>query len=325
MPTLNDISKELNISVATVSRVLSNDSTLNVPPSTRQNIFDCATRLGYIAKISKNKPIIMIYHCIALSENDYLDPFYMELLQSVIQKCEEQKITTFIHRRGEIPPSTVNINGIIAIGSYNTQEIQFLSKYSKNITFLNSFPSIEKYDSIVVDDEQSIEVMVNKVVNSGAKKIAFIGGDEFVPGEKLPKLNRRKNHFNYYASLLSLDYDVYIGEYSYESGYNITKTILDKSLLPDAILCASDVIADGVLDCLDDNSVAIPSQIQLIGFNDDQFASSTNKRLTSVHIHKNHMALFAVENILNRIKSPSSIHTRTVLPTTLIERDTTLN
>lgn len=323
MPTLNDISKELNISVATISRVLNNDSTLHVNNTTRTKILNYATKVGYITKISKNKPIIMIYHCISLSDNDYLDPFYKELLECVIERCKEENISTFIHRRGEIPQSTINVNGIIAIGTYNTNEIKLLSKFSSNITFLNSFPSVDKYDSIVVDDEQAIELMVDKIIETQAESVTFIGGEEFVPDEKLPKINRRKNHFTYYASLCNLTFDTQIGEYTAASGYNITQNLINDKNLPDAILCASDAIAKGVLDCLEHNLIPVPDKVQVIGFNDDKFILSIEKKLSSIHIHKNHMALFAVENILNRIKLPTSIHTRLVLPTTLIDRDTT--
>lgn len=323
MPTLNDISKELNISVTTISRVLNNDTSLNVSLKTRKTIVDYATKVGYISKVSKNKPIIMIYHCISLSDNDYLDPFYIELLEAVVNECKKQNINTFIHRRGEIPQTTVNINGIIAIGTYNNKEIKLLSKYSSNITFLNSFPNIKNYDSIVVDDEQSIEEMIDKVVSTGATNISFIGGEEFAPDENIPKLNRRRNHFSYYCSLLNLENNLYIGEYSYESGYQIAQSILKNKTLPDAILCASDIIAKGVLTCLENHSISLPNDVQLIGFNDDKFTSALETRLSSMHIHKNHMAMFAVENILNRINCPSSIHKRIMLPTTLIERDTT--
>lgn len=322
MPTLTQLAKDLGVSTSTISRVLNNDSTLNITETTRNNIIKYANEVGYISKISKSKPIIMLYHCNPTQKDDEIDPFFNEIKESVIKICSEEGIALHIYRRGEIPSTTANINGIIAIGTYNKSEISLLKSYSANITFINSFPDLKHYDSVVVDDDQAIEDMVDFVVKSAAQSITFIGGDEFAPDEVVPRLNRRKNHFEYYMQNSNIQTNILIGEYTYESGYKLASDLLQDKL-PDAILCASDSIAHGVLDCLIDNDINVPSDVQIIGFNDDLFASQLEVKLTTMRVHKNHMAMYAIENLLNRIKSPSSIHTRTVLPATMMIRDTT--
>lgn len=321
MPTLTQLSKDLGVSTSTISRTLNNDSTLNISDSTRRKIIKHAHDIGYISKISKSKPILMLYHCNQSTAEDIIDPFFNEIKEAVINICEQENITLHIYRRGEIPNTTTNINGIIAIGTYNKTEIDLLQTYSTNITFINSFPDLKQFDSVVVDDDQAIEDMVDYLITKDAKNITFIGGDEFAPDEQEPRLNRRKNHFEYYINKVHIDNKVLIGDYTSESGYNLASSLL--SNLPDAIVCASDSIAHGVLNCLIDNKVSIPDQVQIIGFNDDKFISELELKITSMRVHKTHMAMYAIENLLNRIKSPSTIHTRTVLPATLIKRDTT--
>lgn len=321
MPTLTQLSKDLGVSTSTISRALNNDSTLNISESTRKKIITHANKVGYISKISKSKPILMLYHCNPTLVADINDPFFNEIKDSVIKICSEENITLHIYRRGEIPNTTTNINGIIAIGTYNKSEINLLQTYSNNITFINSFPDLKHYDSVVVDDDQAIEDMIDYLITKEAKKISFIGGNEYAPDEAEPRLNRRKNHFEYYISKLKIDNDVLIGDYTYESGYNLASSLL--SNLPDAIVCASDSIAHGVLTCLIDSNIKVPEQVQIIGFNDDKFISELDLKITSMRVHKTHMAMYAIENLLNRIKSPSTIHTRTVLPATLIARETT--
>lgn len=321
MLTLTELSKQLGVSTSTISRVLNNDSTLKISKETRDNIISYANEIGYISKISKSKPILMLYYCNQSNIEDNIDPFFNEIKEAVINICSSENITLHIYRRGEIPSTTANINGIIAIGTYNQDEIKLLEKYSSNITFINSFPDLKFYDSVVVDDAQAIEDMVNFFVASDANKIYFIGGNEFAPHESVPRLNRRATHFSYYAALLNINHQIYIDSYTYESGYNITTTLLDD--LPDAIICASDSIAHGVLDCLIEHGISIPNSVQIIGFNDDSFIQKLDLKLSSMRVHKNHMAMYAIENLLNRIKVPSSIHTRTVLPATFVERDST--
>lgn len=323
MPTLTQLSKDLEVSTSTISRVLNNDSSLSISESTRKKIINYANEIGYISKISKSKPILMLYHCNPTSSADKSDPFFSEIKEAVINICKQENITLHIYRRGEIPNTTVNINGIIAIGTYNQNEINLLKEYSNNINFINSFPDLKFYDSIVVDDDQAIEDMVDFLLERNASDICFIGGNEYAPGEKEPRLNRRMNHFEYYSTKLKLNSQILIGDYTTESGYKLATTLLPK--LPDAILCASDSIALGVLKCMQDNDISVPIDIQVTGFNDDRFAAQEDIGLTTMRVHKTHMAMYAIENLLNRIKSPSTIHTRTVLPATLIERNTTNN
>lgn len=322
MPTLTQLSNELGVSVSTISRVLNNDSTLVISGDTRKKIITYAKEIGYINKISKSKPILMLYHCNPTDIDDINDPFFNEIKTATIELCKEQKITLHIYRRGEIPATTANINGIIAIGTFNIQEIDLLKKYSHNITFINSFPDLKEHDSIVVDDAQAVEDVVDFFLQKSITKIDFIGGEEFAPNETTPRLNRRKNHFEYYSCKLHIDANIYIGGYSYTSGYNLTKQLLTDHI-PQAIICASDSIAQGALEYLNDNGYNVPNDIQIVGFNDDEFASTLSPSLSTMRVHKTHMAMYAIENLLNRIKSPSSIHTRTVLPATLIVREST--
>lgn len=321
MLTLTQLSKDLEVSTTTISRVLNNDSSLSIPEKTRKKIIDYANETGYITKISKSKPIIMLYHCNPTTTADKSDPFFSEIREAIIDICKDENINLHIYRRGEIPNTTVNINGIIAIGTYNKDEINLLESYSNNITFINSFPDLKQFDSIVVDDDQAIEDMVDFFLNQNINNLYFIGGNEYAPGETIPRLNRRKNHFEYYTTKMNIESKILIGEYTTDSGYNLAKTLLND--LPEAILCASDSIAFGVLKCLKDNNISIPSDIQVLGFNDDKFAEDDDIKLTTMRVHKTHMALYAIENLLNRIKSPSTIHRRTVLPATLIERSST--
>lgn len=47
MATIKDIAEQLDISIATVSRVLSKDSSMSVSEETRKKIFQTADQLGY--------------------------------------------------------------------------------------------------------------------------------------------------------------------------------------------------------------------------------------------------------------------------------------
>lgn len=324
MPTLTELSKELGVSTSTISRVLNNDETLSISSDTRNRIVKYATEVGYISKISKSKPNILLYYCNENEQKDLEDPFFQEIKEAVFNYCNQFSINLLYYRRGQIPSTTVNINGVIAIGTYSDNEIELLTNYSSNITFINSFTDLSMFDSIVVDDQQTIEFLVNSFVQNEQSSIDFIGGDEFVPYENKPKFNRRLHHFRYYTTHLGLaNCGSYVGEYSYSSGYQIASKLIATSRFNPAIICASDSIANGVLNAFLDNGFKVPEDVQIVGINDDRFCVDARVPISSMRVHKHHLARFAIENVLTNIQKPTSMHKRIVLPTTFKSRETT--
>ena len=73
MATIKDIALKAGVSSASVSRILNNDATLNVPQETRQRVFDAAKELGYEKKKKKE-------------EKEKIDP----KLEAVYHDLEEQ-------------------------------------------------------------------------------------------------------------------------------------------------------------------------------------------------------------------------------------------
>ena len=57
MATIRDVAKKANVSVATVSRVLNNDTTLSTSLETKQKIFAAAKELNYVKKNRESKNV----------------------------------------------------------------------------------------------------------------------------------------------------------------------------------------------------------------------------------------------------------------------------
>lgn len=55
MATIKDIAEKAGVSIATVSRVLNYDETLNVQDETRKRIFEVAEQLDYQVRIRKRE------------------------------------------------------------------------------------------------------------------------------------------------------------------------------------------------------------------------------------------------------------------------------
>ena len=95
MATIKDIAKGAGVSIATVSRVLNLDETLNVSEETRKKVMEIAEELNYVpVKERKNKiknyTIGIVYWYTEIQELN--DPYFLSIRMSVEKKCNEEKI-----------------------------------------------------------------------------------------------------------------------------------------------------------------------------------------------------------------------------------------
>ena len=73
-------------------------------------------------------------------------------------------------------------------------------------------------------------------------------------------------------------------EFNADSGYELTRELLNEHPDVDSIFCATDTIALGVIEYIRDVGKKIPEDIQVIGFGDSKIARVLTPRLTTVHL-----------------------------------------
>ena len=108
-------------------------------------------------------------------------------------------------------------------------------------------------------------------------------------------------------------------EYSYEWGRNASRYLLEQRSPPDAIFCASDLIALGALDCARaEFALRVPEDVAIIGFDDIEASGWLGYQLTTVRqpvdlMLKETLAIVTGERQAKQL----------TLPVTLISRATT--
>ena len=95
MATIKDIASIVGVSIATVSRVLNLDETLNVSDETRKRVLEVAEELNYITiKERKNKGktynVGIVYWYTDIQEIN--DPYFLSIRMAVERKCSEEEV-----------------------------------------------------------------------------------------------------------------------------------------------------------------------------------------------------------------------------------------
>ena len=147
MATLKEIAERTGYSPATISRILSGDQTLSVTEDARRAVLEAAGKLNYNETRSRRgrnpKTVLRVGLADMLTPAQQLDdPYYLYLSNYVKQGCLEKRYAlTSLERRNDlfVAPSGEDLNGIIAVGSFTTKQIESLAAISPNIVFRFEF------------------------------------------------------------------------------------------------------------------------------------------------------------------------------------------
>jgi LacI family transcriptional regulator len=112
------------------------------------------------------------------------------------------------------------------------------------------------------------------------------------------------------------------GIFSVRSGEQAGSDLLarHRSALPDAVVCANDQMAIGVLRALTAAGVRVPAEVAVVGFDDVYPASLFDPPLSTVHQPMRALGEQACARLLDRIGEPALQPTVDLLPTELVLR-----
>ncbi len=117
---------------------------------------------------------------------------------------------------------------------------------------------------------------------------------------------------------------IFSGEFSVDSGYQMTKKLLSLSPRPTAMFASNNFIAIGALKALRDAQVSVPDEISVVGFDDLPLAIVVDPFLTVADQPAYDMGQRATQRLLETIDGEliDSVQ-EIVLPVSIIERKST--
>lgn len=332
MATLKEIADKVGVSLATVSRVLNNDSRILVADETKEQIFKVADELNYkTVKQRKNKNIAKKIVTIGIVEmydvvKQLQDPYYLLLRNIVEKKSFENDIKLVrLFKKGNDYDllEAVELQGIIAIGKFTSEEVEKLSNRTENIVFIDSAPNDELYDSVKVNYKLGVKQGLEYFIKLGHKDIGFIGEKYTLGDNKLPSFDDRLKYFYEYMNGNNLLKEEYIinSDMTAEGGHRAIINYIDsKKEMPTAFFTANDAIASGVIKGLYERNIKVPKDISIIGFNDTIISQYTNPPLTAIRGHIEYLGEVAVNLMLEKIKGRNYAK-KVIIPSEFILRD----
>ncbi len=327
--TIKLIAKKANVSIATVSRALNNDT--RVVEDTRNNILRIANELNYQPNLLARNFVKKTSYAIGLILPDISDEFFTDIIRGVDEVTYKNGYYTMVassHKHRSLSDSisafaqTGLVGGIIILMSNVTDELtRILEKTKIPVVIIGGDENKSKFDSVTIDNYQgafsATEYLIKK---KKFKKIAHITG----PIENYDAYLRKKGFLDACKKNgININKSFIIeGNYTIDSGYHGFIQLYGLQEKPEAIFAANDMMALGCYDAANYFNVKIPDDIALIGFDDIFISKYINPGLTTVRVQISEVGKASAELVIEKLKNSNGKSPVLIkIPTKLIIRN----
>lgn len=284
-----EIANLLGVNVSTVSRALRGLE--GVSQELRQEILALAKEKGYrpnpfavslrydttrtIGIIVPDVSFNHYAHIVKRIEAEARNEGYMCIITDSDDKYETEKncLDLLVN---------MHVEGIIICHSQETNDFSHILKAKKTHIPIVLFDRAADIDvsSVIINDADSARQVTNALVDSGAKRIAFLGGPN-----KMKQTSERKH--GYLETLRERNIPIrkelvkcnYI---SYNSGLTDTFELLDLPEPPDAIIASHGMLATSALKAIESRGLRIPDDVALVGYMSDWVSDVSRPRISFV-------------------------------------------
>lgn len=331
-PTSFDIAHLAGVSQSTVSRALRNSSLVN--EETRLRVQEIAKELNY--KVDKNASnlrsqqsatIALLLFEDPTSDESMINPFFLSMLGSITRACSNrgydllvsfQQMDNDWHSDFE---DTNKADGIILLGYGDYQDYkEKLDRLIEQETHFVRWGADAKDKNIVsvgCNNFHGGYQVTEHVIKNGRQSFAFLGQ----ASNHAPEFfERYKGHCQALAdhklnAVKTLQLDAISTE---ESGYQATCQLIESGEKFDAILGASDLIAVGAIQALDEHNIRVPEDVAVVGFDDIPMSAFTSPPITTAKQNTMLAGDLLVDSLVKLINNEEV--STLLMPTSLVVR-----
>lgn len=330
--TIKDLATQTGYSVGTISRVLNNQP--NVSKKAREVILRAAAeadfRLNTNAKQLKQQQGNSILVVVKGTNNEMFAEL-VEAIQSHFSQLTYPLIVDYIDEDGNEVARAVQLcaekkpRGIFFLGGNQQNFREYFSKIDVPCVLVSNsaaelhFPNLS---SVYTDDYSASKDAMDTLIGLGHRKIAIIGGK--YDGSDTSRLRYNGCLDSMRSNAVEFDeaQDYVGGRFSYQSGYNGTRKLLQNGRKFTALFAVADVMAIGAIRALQDHGLRVPEDVSVMGYDGLPLGGYMVPRLSTVNQSVLLMAQRGVEILLDVIEKGSSACHNTV-SYSIVQREST--
>lgn len=328
--TLKDIASELNVSIVTVSKALSDKE--GVGDELREKIKQVAVKLGYQGIVSHkngkdqkncNVGIIVAEQFVRKDAS-----FYLKIYQCVVKELAKRgyygilEIVTPHAESQCIVPNIIadkKVNGIIIIGQLCDAYIEMVQSSSIPFLFMDYYDPHKDVDAVVFDNLYGMYLLTDYLISEGHKNIGYVGNVLATPSILDRYLGFCRALIKHQIPLVN----EWLIDDRDENG-DFIEFVLPKEM-PTAFVCNCDETAYLLTSTLTKLGYRLPEEISVVGFDNYIYAELSTPKLTTVEVDIDVMSVTAAESIIRKITDKGFRLGRKEIHGKIVVRDSVMN
>jgi DNA-binding LacI/PurR family transcriptional regulator len=306
--TSYDVAELAGVSQSAVSRVFQDGASAS--SDMRDRVLSAANKLGYRPNAIARGLITQRSNMVAVVISRQTNLYYPEVLVQITQRFSEHGIRVLLfalEHEGDIDSVLdqilqYQVDGVVTAAILSSEQLDTVENAGIPVIFYNRTLPEKLVNSVRCDQEEGERWLVSELVGAGHKRFAIVSG----PEDSSVSTERTRGAITKLRELNIKDVLVVRGDYGYASGRAAFAEILQSMEgLPDAVVCANDVMAIG---CVDEarvvNCLRVPEDISIVGFDGVGPARYAAYNLSTVRQPVGRMSEAAVSMLIERIENP---------------------
>lgn len=286
--SLKDVAARAEVSPGTVSNYLNHPD--KVAPTTAVRIAHAIRDLDFVANGAASVLRRGASTTIAHLTIELGNPFFAAVAAGIESRAEESGYTVLVANSGGSESreekylrvfEAQRVRGLL-ISSADPVEKRARRLIDRGfpVVLLDQTSSRSKFSSVIVDDEFGGQLATQHLLESGCRKIAFVGGPRRIATVEQRLAGAQKAVSGSSGTLEVVETDHRTLAVGRKVGAQIAqRPAADR---PDAIFAVNDLLAVGVLHGLLLAGLRVPSDISVIGYDDIDFAADALIPLSTV-------------------------------------------
>ncbi len=320
MVTVKELAKLCGVSPSTVSNILNNRP--NVGEDTRKRVLEAVKETGYqpnyfaASMRRQNSRVISI---IVEDLNQFTTP---PMVGEIMAYCEELGYRTILmdlrlYERWQdtwyddeaklwsvLEPAlqeiqSVKVDGNIYVAGHGRAIRCFPQEYAIPTVIAYAMSDMDRFPSVLVDDEKGGYDMGKYLISMGHTKIAIIAG-----AENNLHAQQRLSGFQKAMFEAGIPYNpewTFRGNWEKETGYELAP--LAMGVEPTVIWCMNDQMAGGVYQYLYERGIAVGKDISVAGYDKMNVYSYMNPKLTTMELPLEEIGRKSAEIVIKMIEN----------------------
>ena len=306
MATIYDVAKRARVSTYTVSAVLNRSA--KVSPELTRRVRQAVEALDYTINDLARGLHTRRTRIVGMLIPDLGNPFYAKVVRGAEDVVRQAGYALFLGNTYDDPAEQARylalfrakqVDGLLLFVAPGGDD---LALPQKPAVFVGRAPAFDNVDLVAADNVKGTDLAVTHLLARGHRAVAIVTGHQTLSTSTERVVGWRRALRR--AGATANPRFVVEGNWTAESGYRVTRTLLALPARPTAIFVSNFLMMTGALRALKEAGVAVPGEVEVMSSDEFDWLDVFRPAISTVVQPSYEMGSRAAALLLERIASP---------------------